>query len=149
VGSGLIGQNFTKQEYFHPRPSAASSGYEVGASSGSKPGPTNLVLADRLAKDAAQFRKDSPEFTCAIPAGAITNSGAGLDPEISPANALAQSARVAAARGVSIEVVRRLVNGAIEINGAIEKRDPGFPGEPRVNVLRLNIAPDEKVPVTR
>lgn len=141
MGSGLIGQNFMKPEYFHTRPSAASSGYEVGASSGSKPGPTNLVLADRLAKDAAQFRKDSPEFTCAIPAGAITNSGAGLDPEISPANALAQSARVAAARGVSIEVVRRLVSGAIE------KRDPGFPGEPRVNVLRLNLALDEKVPV--
>ena len=141
MGSGLIGQNFTKQEYFHPRPSAASSGYEVGASSGSKPGPTNLVLADRLAKDAAQFRKDSPEFTCAIPAGAITTSGARLDPEISPANALAQSARVAAARGVSIEVVRRLVGGTIE------KWDLGFPGEARVNVLRLNLALDEKVPV--
>ena len=143
MGSGLIGQNFMKPEYFHTRPSAASGGYDVGASSGSKPGPTNPVLAERLTKDAAQFRKDSPEFTCAIPAGAITNSGAGLDPEISPANALAQTARAAAVRGVSIEVVRRLVNGAIE------KRDPGFPGEPRVNVLRLNIAPDEKVPVTR
>ena len=122
MGSGLIGQNFTKPEYFHPRPSAASSGYDVGASSGSKPGPTNPVLADRRAKDAPQFRKDSPEFTCAIPADATTNCGTGLDPEISPANALAQTARVAAARGVSIEVVRRLVGGTIE------KRDLGFPG---------------------
>src|SRR5271163_3884350 len=99
IGSSLIGQNFTKPEYFHPRPSAAgSNGYDATASGGSNLGPTNPALADRLTKDAAQFRKDNPEYTGAIPADAITTSGSGLDPEISPANALAQTARVAQAR---------------------------------------------------
>ena len=110
IGSELIGQNFTKPEYFHPRPSAAGNGYDAANSSGSNLGPTNPALADRLTKDAAQFRKDNPDFTGAIPADAITASGSGLDPEITPANALAQSARVAGARGVSADAVRTLVS---------------------------------------
>src|ERR1700744_6116579 len=82
IGSELIGQNFSKPEYFHPRPSAAgSNGYDATASGGSNLGPTNPALADRLTKDAAQFRKDTPEFPGAIPADAITASASGLDPE--------------------------------------------------------------------
>ena len=100
IGSELIGQNFTKPEYFHPRPSAAGTGYDAANSGGSNLGPTNPVLSDRLTKDAAQFRKDNPEFTGAIPSDAITTSASGLDPEITPANALAQADRISVARGV-------------------------------------------------
>ncbi len=91
IGSELIGQNFTKPEYFHPRPS--QNAYDAANSGGSNLGPTNPALADRLKKDAAQFRKDNPDFTGPIPADAITASGSGLDPEISPANAGAGSPR--------------------------------------------------------
>src|ERR1700688_4684797 len=93
IGSEIIGQNFSKPEYFHPRPSAAGSGYDAANSVASNLGPTNSALADRLTKDAAQFRKDNPDFTGPIPADAITASASGLDPEITPANALAQDAR--------------------------------------------------------
>ena len=143
VGSELIGQNFTKPEYFHPRPSAAGTGYDAANSSGSNLGPTNPALADRLTKDAAQFRKDNPDYTGPIPADAITSSGSGLDPEISPANALAQVPRVAASRGIPVAIVRGLVSGAIQ------QRDLGLLGEPRVNVLRLNMALDEMALVKR
>jgi K+-transporting ATPase ATPase C chain len=140
IGSELIGQNFTKPEYFHPRPSAAGqAGYDATASGGSNLGPTNPALADRLAKSATQFRTENPEFQGAIPADAITTSGSGLDPEISPANALAQSARVAAARGVAPEVVRGLI--ARNAKG----RTFGILGEPRVNVLALNLALDQEI----
>ena len=109
IGSALIGQNFSKPEYFHPRPSAAGkNGYDAGSSGGSNLGPSNPALAERLAKDAAAFRKDNPDYTGALPADAITTSGSGLDPEISPANAMAQSARVATARGASAEAIRNL-----------------------------------------
>src|SRR5579864_829308 len=102
IGSALIGQNFTRPEYFHPRPSAASDkGYDPTSSSASNLGPTNPALADRLKKDAAAFRKDNPDYTGPIPADAITTSGSGLDPDISPANAMAQSARVARARNAT------------------------------------------------
>jgi K+-transporting ATPase ATPase C chain len=136
IGSELIGQNFAKPEYFHPRPSAAGSGYDAANSSGSNLGPTNPALADRLTKDAAQFRKDNPDYTGAIPADAITASASGLDPDISPANAAAQAARVAKARNVALDAVRRLI--ADNTKG----RDLGFLGEPRVNVLKLNMALD-------
>jgi potassium-transporting ATPase KdpC subunit len=137
IGSELIAQNFTKPEYFHPRPSAAgSNGYDATASGGSNLGPTNPALNDRLTKDAAQFHKDNPDFAGPIPADAITTSGSGLDPEISPANALAQAPRVAKARGLSTDSVVALVNTSTQ------QRDLGILGEARVNVLKLNLALD-------
>jgi potassium-transporting ATPase KdpC subunit len=141
IGSELIGQNFTKPEYFHPRPSAAGAGYDAANSSGSNLGPTNPALSDRLTKDAAQFRKDNPDYKDAIPADAITTSGSGLDPEITPANALAQAARVARARGASVDSVRGLVTANTQA------RDWGVFGEPRVNVLKLNLEIDKNFPV--
>jgi K+-transporting ATPase ATPase C chain len=139
IGSELIGQNFVKSEYFHPRPSAAgSSGYDATASGGSNLGPTNPALNDRLTKDAAQFHKDNPDFSGPIPADAITTSGSGLDPEISPANAMAQAARVAKARGIARDKVEDLVRANTQA------RDLGVLGEPRVNVLKLNLALDGK-----
>jgi len=139
VGSTLLGQYFGKPEYFHPRPSAAgSNGFDATASGGSNLGPTNPALNDRLTKDAAQFRKDNPNFTGTIPADAITTSASGLDPEISPANAIAQAPRVAKARGMSTDTVLALVNKNTQ------HRDLGFLGEPRVNVLKLNLALDGK-----
>jgi K+-transporting ATPase ATPase C chain len=139
IGSEVIGQNFTKPEYFHPRPSQNS--YDAANSGGSNLGPTNPALADRLKKDAAQFRKDNPDFTGPIPADAITTSGSGLDPEISPANAGAQAARVAKARGASADAIRNLVAANTT------SRDLGVLGEPRVNVLKLNLALDQAYPV--
>jgi potassium-transporting ATPase KdpC subunit len=139
IGSEIIGQNFTKPEYFHPRPSQNS--YDAANSGGSNLGPTNPALADRLKKDGEAFRKDNPDYTGPLPADAITASGSGLDPEISPANAVAQAARVAKARGASADAVRSLV--AANTQG----RDLGVLGEPRVNVLKLNMALDEAYPV--
>jgi K+-transporting ATPase ATPase C chain len=138
VGSEIIGQTFTKPEYFHPRPSQNS--YDAANSGGSNLGPTNPALADRLKKDGEAFRKDNPDYTGPIPADAITASGSGLDPEISPANALAQAGRVARARGASTDNVQSLVNAAVQ------GRDLGVLGEPRVNVLKLNIALDQAYP---
>lgn len=141
IGSEIIGQNFTKPEYFHPRPSAAgSNGYDATSSGGSNLGPSNPALADRLTKDAAQFRKDNPDFTGPIPADAITTSASGLDPEISPANALAQAPRVAQARQASKDAVENLVRANTQT------RDLGVLGEPRVNVLKLNLALDQSLP---
>jgi K+-transporting ATPase ATPase C chain len=141
IGSEIIGQNFTKPEYFHPRPSQNS--YDAANSGGSNLGPTNPALADRLKKDATQFRKDNPDYTGPIPADAITASGSGLDPEITPANALAQAARVAQTRGVSGDSVRNLVAANTQ------ERELGVLGEPRVNVLKLNMALDQVYPVKR
>ena len=143
IGSRLIGQNFGKPIYFHPRPSAAGTGYDAASSGGSNLGPTNPALAERLAKDAAQFRKDNPTFRDAIPADAITASGSGLDPEITPANALAQVARVAEARGTGAAAVERLV--AERTQGRVL----GVLGEPRVNVLELNLALDQTFPARK
>jgi len=140
VGSELIGQAFAGPKYLHPRPSAAGSGYDAANSSGSNLGPTNPALSDRLTKDAAQFRKDNPDYKGNIPADAITTSGSGLDPEITPANAMAQSARVAKARGVSLDAVQRV------IADHTQARELGVLGEPRVNVLRLNLALDPAFP---
>jgi K+-transporting ATPase ATPase C chain len=139
IGSEIIGQNFTKPEYFHPRPSQNS--YDAANSGGSNLGPTNPALADRLKKDAAQFRKDNPNFTGPIPADAITASGSGLDPEISPANAGAQADRIAKARGASPDAIQNLVAANTT------SRDLGVLGEPRVNVLKLNMALDQAYPL--
>jgi K+-transporting ATPase ATPase C chain len=141
IGSEIIGQNFAKPEYFHPRPSQNS--YDAANSGGSNLGPTNPALGDRLKKDAEQFRKDNPDFTGPIPADAITTSASGLDPEITPANALAQAARVAQVRGASTDAVRNLVAANTQ------QRDLGVLGEPRVNVLKLNMALDQAYPLKR
>jgi K+-transporting ATPase ATPase C chain len=140
LGSSLIGQNFTKPEYFHPRPSAAGSGYDGASSSGSNLGPTSQKLVDRVKGAAAQFRQENPDFNGPIPADALTTSGSGLDPHISPANAAAQLNRVAKVRGLDPAQVQGLANRFTE------GRSLGFLGEPRLNVLLLNIALDEQFP---
>jgi len=141
VGSLLLAQNFTRPEYFQPRPSAAGNdGYDPTASSGSNLGPTSQKLYDRVKTSAEQFRKDNPDYTGPIPADALTASGSGLDPQISVANASAQAARVAKARGVSRSTIESV------IASATEGRDLGFLGEPRVNVLRLNLELDRQFP---
>ena len=138
IGSFLIGQSFARPEYFHPRPSAAN--YDASASTGSNLGPTSQVLIDRVKTDAEKFRAENPEFSGPIPADLLTTSGSGLDPHISPASALAQAPRVAKARGVPVEQIESLVREQTE------PRDLGIFGEPRVNVLLLNLALDQRFP---
>jgi len=138
IGSELIGQNFSKPEYFQPRPSAAGMGYDATASSGSNYGPTNKKLIDRVKASVDQFHKDNPDFTGPIPADLLTASGSGLDPHISPDSARAQIARVAKARGISADQLNQL------IDQSNEGPDLGLLGEPRVNVLKLNLALDQK-----
>ena len=139
IGSSLIGQNFAKPEYFHPRPSAAGDkGYDGMASGGSNLAPTNPALEKRLAGSAVAFRKENPGYTGSIPSDAITTSASGLDPHISPVFALAQCERVAKARNVPAGQIRNVVQSRIE------PRQLGFLGEPRVNVLLLNLALDGK-----
>lgn len=140
VGSALIGQNFSKPQYFQPRPSAAGNGYDGSQSNGSQYGPTNQKLIDRVKASVDQFRKDNPDYTGPIPADAVTASASGLDPDISPANAEAQAPRVAKARGVSLQDVQQLI--ADHTTG----RTFGLMGEPRVNVLLLNLDLDKKFP---
>jgi K+-transporting ATPase ATPase C chain len=196
VGSSLIGQNFSKPEYFHPRPSAAGNGYDATASGGTNLGPTSAKLIrgsiqiDDKNKESVAFdgisvrivhyclENDIPYessmpldqfknaqgglddvklikafnddkqpllFTAkmSIPADAVTASASGLDPHVSPANAEAQAARVAKARKVGVDEVKQL------ITGSTEAADLGFLGEPRVNVLKLNIAIDQRFPISK
>ena len=141
VGSSLIGQNFIKPEYFHPRPSAAGNdGYDASASNASNYGPTNQKLVDRVKASVDQFRKENPDYTGPIPADLVTASGSGLDPDISLASADAQAPRVAKARGVAVDQVREL------IGENTQGRMLGFLGEPRVNVLSLNLDLDRQFP---
>jgi K+-transporting ATPase ATPase C chain len=143
VGSSLIGQNFTKPEYFQPRPSAAGNGYDGFASGGSNYGPTNQKLIDRVKASIEQFRKDNPDYRGPVPADLVTASASGLDPHISPASADAQAARVAKTRGIAVNQVEQL------IGESTEPRTFGFLGEPRVNALELNLALDRRYPVKK
>lgn len=137
IGSSLIGQQFTRPEYFHPRPSAAGNGYDATASGGSNLGPTSKDLIARVTKAVAGYRAENG-VEGAVPADAVTSSASGLDPDISPANAEAQVARVAGARGVPPAEIRDLVRKMTEARGL------GVFGEPRVNVLELNLALDAR-----
>jgi len=137
IGSSLIAQDFTAARYFQPRPSAAGTGYNAMDSSGSNLGPTSRTLVERVQADVrAQLAKDPGLRFGSIPVDMVTTSGSGLDPDISVANARAQAPRVAAARGMSLARVLALV--ASHTAG----RQLGFLGEPRVNVLKLNLALD-------
>jgi potassium-transporting ATPase KdpC subunit len=139
VGSRLIGQSFSGAKYFHSRPSAAGNGYDPTASGGSNLGPTNQALVTRVQQDVAQWQQQNPGVP--IPADLVTASGSGLDPDISPASAEFQVPQVAKARGISVDEVRRLV--AKHTLG----REWGMFGEPRVNVLELNLDLDQSFPV--
>jgi potassium-transporting ATPase KdpC subunit len=138
VGSSLLAQSFANPAYFHPRPSAAN--FDASASAASNLGPTSQKLMDRVKTDAAKFRQDNPGFTGPIPSDAITTSASGLDPHISPAFAESQVARVASARHVAVDQVRSVVSAHTE------SRQMGFLGEPRVNVLELNLDLNRQFP---
>jgi potassium-transporting ATPase KdpC subunit len=141
IGSSLIAQNFAKPQYLHPRPSAAGTdGYDPTSSGGSNLGPLNPDLAKRIAKDTAGLQG---EGAGPVPADAVTTSGSGLDPDISPANADRQAARVAAARGIPISEVERAI--AANTTGAWL----GIFGQPHVNVLKTNLALDAVAPPAR
>ena len=137
VGSALIGQPFTRAEYFHGRPSAAGNGYDAAASGGTNKGPTDAKLADTLVAEAVDAAvKEDGAVKGHVPADMATSSASGLDPDISPANAWLQVGRVARARGADSTKVRSIVDAHTK------GRQFGFFGEPRVNVLLLNIAVD-------
>jgi K+-transporting ATPase ATPase C chain len=139
TGSFLLAQNFSGAVYFHPRPSAAGSGYDASASGGSNLGPTSRQLIETVRVRIAAYRAENRlPADVPIPADAVTASASGLDPHISVPNALIQAGRVAEARGLRRETVRS------KIEAHTEGRDLGFLGMPRVNVLMLNLSLDKK-----
>ena len=144
VGSALIGQSFTRPEYFHPRPSAAGAGYDAMASGGTNKGPLDAKLADTLVAGAvARIVSEDGATKGAVPADYATSSGSGLDPHVSPATAYLQVARVARARRADERKIRALVDQHVE------GRTFGLLGEPRVNVLMLNLDLDRAVPLAQ
>jgi len=138
VGSALIGQNFSGPAYFHSRPSAAGTGYDAQNSNGSQLGPTNQKLLDRVKTDVAGAQADNPGAP--VPIDLVTTSASGLDPDITPAAADFQIARVAQQRGTSVEQLRML------ITKHTAGRQFGILGEPRVNLLELNLELDQRFP---
>jgi K+-transporting ATPase ATPase C chain len=136
IGSSIIGQGFSGPGYFHSRPSAAGYGYDAANSGGSNFGPTNQKLLDRVGGDVATAQAEHPGMP--IPIDMVTTSASGFDPHITPANAEFQLARIAKARGMAIEQLRTL------IAKHTEPRQFGILGEPRVNVLELNLDLDQQ-----
>jgi potassium-transporting ATPase KdpC subunit len=141
IGSRIIGQGFTEPAYFHSRPSNAGSGYDAANSNGSQLGPTNRALIDRVKADVATNQADNPGQP--VPIDLVTSSASGLDPDITPAAAEFQIPRVAKERGVSREQLEQL------IARHTEGRQLGFLGEPRVNVLELNLELDQRFPLKK
>ena len=139
IGSRIIGQPFTGAEYFHSRPSAAGNGYDAANSSGSNYAPTNKKLIDRVSADVAALQAEHPNTD--VPIDLVTSSGSGLDPHITPAGAEFQVTRIARERHLSEDAVRQMI--ARHTQG----RQLGFLGEPRVNVLELNLDLDHVAPL--
>src|ERR1700722_17409884 len=136
-GSAIIGQLWTKPQYFHGRPSAAGKGYDPTSTGGTNLGPTSKKLMDATKAAIVALRKENPDATVAIPMDLVTSSGSGIDPDISPEGAYYQAPRVAAARHIPVTKVNAL------IAGAIVGRTFGILGEPHVNVLNINLELDE------
>ena len=141
IGSTLVGQTFTKPQYFHGRPSAAGkNGNDPTATGGTNLGPTSKKLIDSVAAAVAALKKENPDATGPIPSELVTSSASGIDPDISPAGAYYQIPRVAKARGMSQEALRTLVDAHVR------GRTLGILGEPSVNVVELNMALDAAKP---